>query len=202
MAAQERFPSRRARRFRLVVMLASISLAQLPPAAAPQEAADVGWPSHNFDLGNARFSPLDQIDTSNVDRLAPAWSLDVAPDTVGQETPLVVDGVLYFNNGTRLFAVDAGTGRILWTVEAELPALLTARNRDAGGTGGRGPTFGGGRIYATVGALLYAVDAQAGELADSFGRQGAVSMIADALALKYPDWYPSGVYDRGRSATA
>lgn len=195
MAAQECLPSRRARRFGLVVILALIPLAQQPLSAAPQEAGDVGWPLHNFDLENTRFSPLDQIDASNVDRLVPAWSLDVDPDTVGQETPLVVDGVLYFNNGTRLFAVDAGTGRRLWTVEAELPALLTARNADAGGTGGRGPTYGGGRVYATVGALLYAVDAATGRLAESFGGQGAVSMIADAPALKYPDWYPSGVYD-------
>ena len=71
-------------RFRLVVMFALLPLARQPLSAAPQGAGDVGWPLHNFDLGNTRFSPLDQIDTSNVDRLVPAWSLDVDPDTVGR----------------------------------------------------------------------------------------------------------------------
>lgn len=159
-------------------------------------ADDAGWPLHNLDLTNGRFSPLNQITTSNVAGLKQAWTLKLeAPDTLGQETPLVIDGVMYFSSSTKVFAVDAATGTLKWTAEVRVPEVLIKPNGDLGGTGGRGPTYGDGRIYATVGALLYAVDVKTGKVDEKFGNAGWVSFIADALHTKYPEKYPNNEFD-------
>lgn len=180
-----------------VKMLAGIALAfQLLVPAGAQEARKGDWRLNSLDLGNTRFSPLDQINGSNVGRLAPAWSLALTkPDSIGQETPLVVDGVMYFNDSAKLFAIDAATGKIKWVAEADLPEVLTKPTGDLGGTGGRGPAYGDGRIYATAGALLYAVDVKAGKVDEKFGNKGWVSFVADALRFKYPGEYPEDDFD-------
>ena len=67
------------------------------------------WPLHNLDLSNTRYSPLDAINTSNAGRLAVTWSFDAGMN-LGEVTPLVVNGVMYFNAGSKLFAVNAATG--------------------------------------------------------------------------------------------
>lgn len=159
-------------------------------SAAGQETRDADWPLHNLDLKNSRFSLLDQINASNVATLTNGWSFHVArSEYISQETPLVIDGVMYFNSGTKLFAVDAATGKAVWTVDAQLPPSLTGKNAIAG-SGGRGPTYGNGRIYASAGAVLYAVDAKTGKFVDSFGEKGVVPLITKALAFKYPGKYP------------
>ncbi|MGE5721326.1 MAG: PQQ-dependent dehydrogenase, methanol/ethanol family, partial [Sphingomonadales bacterium] len=57
------------------------------------------WPRYARDLAGTRFSPLKQIDTGNVSKLAPAWSFRVRPEggggIVGSATPIVIDGTIY-----------------------------------------------------------------------------------------------------------
>ena len=78
------------------------------------------WSLHNLDLRNSRYSPLDEINTSNVGRLTLKWSFEVpGPNNVSSATPLVVDGVMYMHSGSKLFAIDAVTGQSMWTFEAE-----------------------------------------------------------------------------------
>ena len=73
-------------------------------SAGAQDAGGTGrldWPSHNLDLYGSRYAPLDQIDTSNVGRLELAWSVTMERDhVITQVTPLVVDGVLYYDYAT------------------------------------------------------------------------------------------------------
>ena len=67
------------------------------------------------------FSPLTQIDQSNVDRLTVAWAqaLPVGPN---MNEPLVRDGVLYVHGfGDQVFAFDAATGRPIWRYQRQLP---------------------------------------------------------------------------------
>ena len=64
-----------------------------------------------------RYSSLTAINRTNVKNLQPAWVFNTGRDEGGlNATPLVVDGVMYlvgpFN---RVFAIDAATGRTLWT---------------------------------------------------------------------------------------
>ena len=144
-------------------------------------AATTGnWGDHNGDLGNSRYSPLTQITPANAGKLALKWSFDLPKgDSAAEETPLVVDGVMYFNSGSKLYALDAATGKQVWTFQME-PAF---------GGGKRGPGFGEGNIYAMGPAEVYAVDAKAGKLVESFGEKGVLRIITKALQFKYPGKY-------------
>ena len=77
---------------------------------------------HNRDVRSTRYSPLDQINASNVGRLAVSWSFQPTGGlNISSITPLVVDGVMYFNSGSQLFALDAATGKEIWTFQADPP---------------------------------------------------------------------------------
>ncbi len=134
------------------------------------QGGNANWSSHNIDLHNSRFSPVDEINTSNVGRLTQKWSIDIpGTENISQSTPLVVDGVMYFNGGSKLYAIDAATGKQMWTVQVE-PAFPGS---------GRGPTYGDGRIYAYGRSVMYAVDAKSGKIIESFGNRGRL-LVADA----------------------
>ena len=136
------------------------------------------WPLHNFDLRNTRFTPLDQINLSNVNKLALEWSSEKGRGSV---TPIVIDGVMYFHDGSTMFAINAATGEPVWTFSLE-PSF---------GGGRRGPAYGDGRIYAAGQRFLYAVDAKTGRLVESFGDNGILSVANKALEFKYPGKYPA-----------
>ena len=125
----------------------------LPPA--PGATGD--WPLHNRDLYNARYSPLTDITASNVDRLTMKWSFPAGAN-IGEVTPLVLDGVMYVNSGSRLFALDGATGAQLWTVPIA-PAFPGS---------GRGPASGDNRIYAYGAMSMYAVEAKTGRPIEAF----------------------------------
>ena len=59
------------------------------------------------------FSPLNQIDRSNVGKLQVAWSWKLQPST-NEITPLVHDGIMFITSGGRLQALDAATGDVMW----------------------------------------------------------------------------------------
>src|SRR5262245_58860720 len=142
------------------------------------------WTAHNGDAANSRFSPLDQINASNVGKLALKWTYEVPKGaTIRQQTPLVVDGVMYCNSGSKLFAIDAATGKPVWTFELE-PSY---------GGGKRGPEYGQGNIYAFGADEVYAVDAKAGKPVESFGNKGTLRIIEQALHFKYPKKYPARI---------
>src|ERR1700690_1712536 len=95
------------------------------PAPAQTGAKDGEWRSYGGDLGNTRYSPLDQINASNFSNLEIAWrfktdSLGPKPEHQLEATPLMVNGVLYTTAGTRraAIAINAATGELLW-VHAE-----------------------------------------------------------------------------------
>ena len=80
------------------------------------------WLTYGLDLGEKRYSPLKQIDATNVSRLGLAWSFDI-PGTFGnppgggnqEATPLMWNGTLYgITTWSVVFAVDARTGKQLW----------------------------------------------------------------------------------------
>ena len=126
------------------------------------------WRAYAADKTNSRYSPLAEINTANASDLRLKWSY-TAPSgaSFAAMTPLVVDGVMYFNSGSRLFALDGATGVMRWTVE--LPQSFPG--------GGRGPAYGDGRIYAFGPSLLYAVDARSGTPIESFGQNGMLRIV-------------------------
>ena len=106
------------------------------------------------------YSPLDQIDRDNVDRLRMVWSW--AMETGSQQTtPIVHDGVMYLASpGNVVHALDAATGDLLWEYRREFP---TGRGR---GRPNRNIAIYGDRIILnTADAHIVALDARTGDVA-------------------------------------
>src|SRR6202044_1576382 len=84
------------------------------------------WISYNANWSEQRYSPLDQINASNVSRLGLAWYLDIPaapgrPQTHQEATALVHNGVLYsIAPWSVVYAVDARTGKELWRSDPEV----------------------------------------------------------------------------------
>src|SRR5271166_1031780 len=82
------------------------------------------WPYYTADLKGTKYSPLDQIDSTNFKTLEVAWrfktdNLGPRPEYKLEGTPLVVKGVLYTTGGTRrsVVALDAKTGEQRWVYQ-------------------------------------------------------------------------------------
>lgn len=109
------------------------------------------------------YSTLDQINQSNVSRLAPAWYFEF-DTTRGQESePLVVDGVMYVSTAwSKLYALDARTGKQLWFYDPKVPGKLGVRA--CCDVVNRGAAVYDGKVYiGTIDGRLIAVDARTGK---------------------------------------
>lgn len=71
-----------------------------------------------------RYSPLDTLNVDNVKDLRPVWAFSFGGEKQrGQQAqPMIKDGVMYLTGSySRVFAVDARTGKKLWQYDARLP---------------------------------------------------------------------------------
>jgi quinoprotein glucose dehydrogenase len=136
-------------------------------------ADDLGWPV-NGGPDNIRYSPLKQITRENVGQLKMAWSYDshdAFKDSEMQSNPIIVDGVLYATTPTlKVVALDAGTGRELWSYDPSGGAAPQRRYRH------RGVTVYRDRVFFTYRNFLYALDRKAGKPIPSFGTEGRIDL--------------------------
>src|SRR4029453_18727416 len=103
-------------------VLLALTLALMTVGVRGQSKPKPGeWPTYGADLASTRYSPLDQINKDNFNKLEVAWrfktdALGSRPEFQLQSTPLMVDGVVYSTAGTRraVVALDAGTGELIW----------------------------------------------------------------------------------------
>src|SRR5205085_11324454 len=139
------------------------------PGWAQQGAKNGEWRTYGGDLGNTHYSPLDQINSGNFDKLEIAWrfstrSLGPRPEFNLETTPLMANGVLYSTAGTRrsVVALDAATGELLWAHSEREGARGSAAPRQLSGRGLAYWTDGREeRIrYATSGCRLVALGAK------------------------------------------
>ena len=84
------------------------------------------WLHTNGNLAGHRYSVLTQLNTSNADQLGVAWIFAPGGETDAQNTPLYHDGIVYFAQDNKVFAIDARSGRRLWKYEHELPRRSVA----------------------------------------------------------------------------
>ena len=117
-----------------------------PPADA--------WPTYNGDYSGRRYSPLKQINASNLGSLALAWMYRIAGigpqrgvgNPVIKSTPLMVNGVLYFTIPDHVFAVNARTGEASGNTTGRITAgiwwAIAAWACTASGCISLGPTAG------------------------------------------------------------
>ena len=114
---------------------------------------------HSMGYDRKSYSPLDQINTSNVHRLVPIWSTSLMNDFGELAAPAVYDGVMYVINGTWTFAIDVETGRQIWRTPVELDpeSPRAPHNRGA-------PTIYEGKLFrVTMDNHLIALDMETGE---------------------------------------
>lgn len=124
--------------------------------------SQVDWPTYHGVPGGNRYSTIDQINRSNVSRLAPAWVFPMANVTQVENTPLVVEGVMYVSNANEVYALDAGTGRQIWVYRRPRTQGLTGNARIGFN---RGVAWLGERIFLlTDNAHLIALNRSNGEL--------------------------------------
>ena len=87
-----------------------------------QAPAPGDWLMWRRTLDGWGYSPLDQIDRSNVGNLRLVWSRALRDGGRQQGTPLVYDGVIYLPNPNDVIqAIDAVTGDLLWSTSGRCP---------------------------------------------------------------------------------
>lgn len=172
------------------------------PSRGSGDALRVEWPVWGGDPGGLRFSPLADIDLSNVTRLRPAWEwrtgeqpmraaeagVPAVPDKF-EATPLMLGDTLYLSTPyNRAIALDAGTGRELWAFDPGAARWGQIGGDHAGfvhrgvavWTGTRGEAR---RVFLNSRWQLFALDAHTGHPVPSFGAGGAVDLTS---ALRWP----------------
>jgi quinoprotein glucose dehydrogenase len=144
------------------------------------------WPGNGADLTFSRYSPLDQINAANFDKLQVAWRFKTDnfgpyPEYKLEGTPIMIRGVLYTTAGTRrsVIALDAKTGELIWSHSLREGARATHSPRQLSGRGLSYWTDGAGDeriIYVTTGYRLVQLNAKTGTLVNGFGNNGIVDL--------------------------
>ena len=129
-----------------------------------QEPAPEDWPMWRRTLDSWGYSPLDQIDTENVHRLALVWARPLAERTA-EITPLAYGGVLYVPNTSDLIqALDATTGNLIWEYQRELPDGIFGRVGPLARDNRNIAIYGRSILDTSVDSYAFALDALTGEL--------------------------------------
>jgi quinoprotein glucose dehydrogenase len=168
----------------LIPILTGLALAA--PLAQQRPAGD--WPVYAADQGASHYSPLALITRANVGGLAPIWEWKPNEDAMPafgtrpgnfQNTPLMIDGVLYVSTPyNRVAALDAETGRELWTFDPK----AYEDGQPPNGTGfvhrGVAAWRDGTRLRILLNSRwrLIALDAKTGEPVSTFGTKGVVDL--------------------------
>jgi quinoprotein glucose dehydrogenase len=156
---------------------------KLPAGAQAGSASDTQWLHYANDLASTRYSPLEQINADNFNKLEMVWrfstdALGRQPDADFQSTPLIANGRILTTAGSRrdVVALDAATGELLWVYRKD--------EGERGGSRG-GPGFGLGywsdgdqerALYVTIGYQLISLDAKTGLPDPKFGTDGIVDL--------------------------
>ncbi len=122
------------------------------------------WLSYGRTYDEQRFSPLSQINQSNVGTLGLSWSADL--DTArGQEaTPIVIDGKIYITTAwSKVKAYDGVSGKLLWEFDPEVPGETGVKA--CCDVVNRGLAAWGGRLYfGTLDGRLIALNRDTGKV--------------------------------------
>jgi len=181
--------------------LAGVTTAQSPSASnglpvtyerllgAAQEPAN--WLMYGGDYRSQHYSGLNQITAENVHRLRAKWIYQMHRQKV-ETTPIVVDGIMYVTRPpSDVIALDAETGRALWTFEYRLPSKVYT----CCGEVNRGLAILDSTLFiTTLDAKLIAIDARSGrmlwkkEMADP-----ALNYTATAAPLAIKDKVIAGI---------
>src|SRR5579871_3864790 len=173
---------------RVLFLIAAAAVAILPIMLGQTQkpagrSPDADWPMFNRDLAGTRFSPLTQINTSNVAKLKQVWSYKLRPHDgkplTGQSaselfqevTPIVVNDIMYLPAANRIVALEPETGKELWTYE-----LKDGQASFRGVSYWPGDKSNPPRILYTTARKLAAINAVTGEPSTGFGNNGEIDL--------------------------
>ncbi len=170
------------------------ALSQKKSASPSSKVAPTEWAAYGRDAGGSRFSPLDQINRSNVKNLKVAWTYRTGDVSTGknarsssafQSTPIMVDGTLYVTTPfNRVMALDPETGKERWTYDPKIDLQkgydnqLNSRGLSMWVDSKLKPDQPGRRriVIGTNDGRLIALDAATGTPCADFGENGQVDL--------------------------
>jgi glucose dehydrogenase len=143
--------------------------------AAEKKSTDhTDWPVYGGQSADDRYSALHQIDRANVHQLKVAWTFDTKEQGGLQTNPLVVGRTSFgFTPTQKVIALDAATGKLLWTFSSGTPGLQPTRGLSYWTDGTRNVLFAG------LLTNLYALDPATGKLISTFGDDGKIDLRKD-----------------------
>ena len=176
--------------------LALVTLAFGHSGFAQQGAPNGEWPAYGGDLGHSKYSPLDQINADNVQRLQTAWTWTSVDEEVRnanqvirergsfrsyayEMTPLMVNGVLYATTSLgQIAAIDPISGETLWSYD---PVLYVDGRPAVHGFMTRGLAYWTDGVqerlfYAAGRTFLMSIDAKTGQPDRAFNSGGRVDL--------------------------
>jgi quinoprotein glucose dehydrogenase len=160
-------------------------------AATGQPSTKNGdWPYYTADLRGTKYSPLDQINAANFDKLVVAWRFKTEhmgprPEYKLEGTPLVIRGTLYATAGSRrdVISLDARTGEMNWVYTMREGQRAAIAPRQLSGRGLSYWTDGNGDervLFVTTGYRLVELNAKTGQPVPTFGTNGVVDLKVGA----------------------
>jgi alcohol dehydrogenase (cytochrome c) len=152
------------------LLLPVTCLAADAPAFSAKQLTELptkNWVTNGGTIYNQRYSPLTEINTTNVKNLKAEWRTHlngsgVGPPFSGEAQPIVWDGVVYIPTGADdVFALDVETGKQLWVYESNLDRKI---NTVCCGWTSRGVGLGEGKIFlGRLDGKLMALDQKTGK---------------------------------------
>jgi alcohol dehydrogenase (cytochrome c) len=150
-----------------LLVLASVATRALGQNVTPEQLAaglndPTRWLSYSGDYSAQRHSPLTQLTLDNVDQLTTQWAFQTGVLGKFETTPIVTDGLMFITGpNNTAWALDARTGRQIWTYRRDLPDGLSI----CCGRVNRGFAALGNRLYmTTLDAHLVALDMKTGSV--------------------------------------
>jgi PQQ-dependent dehydrogenase (methanol/ethanol family) len=137
------------------------------PAVSQDQLSAAAGDSNNFlhtngNYDQTRYYPGNQINTSNVGKLRPAWIFQTEVKESLETTPIVVDGVMYVTTSfNHVYAINAKTGEEYWHYKHKMGPITTY----CCGPNNRGVAIYKDKVYmGTLDSKLVALDAKTGSL--------------------------------------
>jgi len=145
--------------------------AKTPSLRQGNNKPTVDWPVYGGQSADDHYSPLRQINRGNVNKLQVAWTFDTKEKGGLETSPLIVGRVLYGYTPTqKVFAVDAASGKLLWTFDSGVLGTQPVRGLTWWTDGSER------RLFAGVMNFLYALDPATGKPIPSFGEGGRIDL--------------------------
>ena len=150
----------------LLVMSLPVVASSTVPVGAAATTTDNAWPYFGHDRDNTRYSPLTQVNPTNVGKLGLAWTAGLGPYQVLAESfPQVVGDTMFVTTNTdEIIAFNAVTGNVLWHYASPVDFSLSTGVGGYGVTVNRGVAVENGKAYiVTFDGKLQAVTVDTGE---------------------------------------